>query len=161
MRRRLAEVDHAQCQAAQRHQRHSPVPPAEGGARVGRNSRGQRSVHRFQRLVNLQTSVGNVGQSPRAVPIQAAPQQPADGQWRIRRQCRPIRVRLEHRRQRVRYRVAAEQVPAREQFVEHHAEAPDVGALIHRVAARLFGGHVGRRAQDHPGQRAPHGQRRR
>ena len=41
----------------------------------------------------------------------------------------------------------------REHLVEHAAERPDVGALVHRLAARLLRAHVGGRAEDHPGLR--------
>ena len=42
-----------------------------------------------------------------------------------------------------------ERSPAREHFVQHHAERPDVGAFVDRLAARLLGRHVGGRAEDH------------
>ena len=44
-------------------------------------------------------------------------------------------------------RVADERADAGEHLVEHAAERPDVGALVHRLAARLLGAHVGRRAE--------------
>ena len=39
----------------------------------------------------------------------------------------------------------------REHLVEHAAERPDVGALVHRLAARLLRAHVRGRAENHPG----------
>ena len=56
---------------------------------------------------------------------------------------------LQHRRQRLGDDLALEQLLAREHLVQHHAERPDVGALVHRLAARLLRSHVRRRAQDH------------
>ena len=46
-------------------------------------------------------------------------------------------------------------------LVEHAAERPDVGPAIHRLAARLLGAHVGRRAEDRAGVGRMHAQRRR
>ncbi len=43
---------------------------------------------------------------------------------------------------------------AREHFQQHHAQRPDVGAVIHGLTQRLFRGHIGRRAHA----RAGHGQ---
>ena len=44
--------------------------------------------------------------------------------------------------------VARERPLAAEQLVRHHARREDVGALVDRLARRLLGRHVGRRAQD-------------
>ncbi len=51
-----------------------------------------------------------------------------------------------------------EQSLTSEHFVQHCAESPDVGALVHRFAARLFGAHIRRSAHDHPCLRQRHGQ---
>ena len=56
------------------------------------------------------------------------------GGGRVGRQRRPVRVRLQHRRQHVRDRLALERAPAREHLEEHAAERPDVGALVDRLA---------------------------
>ena len=44
-----------------------------------------------------------------------------------------------------------EQPLAGEHFVEHHAEGPDVGAFVYRLAFGLLGRHVGGGAEDHAG----------
>ena len=46
--------------------------------------------------------------------------------------------------------VAGEGAPGREHLVQHHAEAEDVGAHVHGLAADLLGAHVAERAEDHP-----------
>jgi hypothetical protein len=48
---------------------------------------------------------------------------------------------------------AAERHLADQQLEEHAAERPDVDPLVERLAARLFGTHVGRRPQNHAGLR--------
>ena len=45
--------------------------------------------------------------------------------------------------------VACERSRARQHLEQHAAERPDVRALVHRLAARLLGAHVRRRAEDH------------
>ena len=42
-----------------------------------------------------------------------------------------------------------ERAAARQHLVQHAAEGPDVGALVHRLAARLLRRHVRRGAEDH------------
>ena len=42
-----------------------------------------------------------------------------------------------------------ERAPAGQHLVQHAAERPDVRAPVHRLAARLLGAHVRRRAEDH------------
>ena len=49
--------------------------------------------------------------------------------------------------------VAGKRGAAREHFVKHNAERPDVGAPVNGLAPGLLGGHVGRRAENHAGRR--------
>ena len=63
------------------------------------------------------------------------------------------RILAHDRVQRVEQRFPFEHTPARDQFVEDRAEAEDVRAGINRDALRLFGGHVGRRAEHRSGDR--------
>ena len=49
----------------------------------------------------------------------------------------------------VRGAVSTEDPLAAQHLVQHHAEGPNVGALVHRLAARLLRTHIGGRAQDH------------
>ena len=50
---------------------------------------------------------------------------------------------------------------AHEHLVQHDAKGPDVGALIHGLAAGLLGRHVGGCAEDDAGKRSAAGKRRR
>ncbi len=65
-----------------------------------------------------------------------------------------IRILLHHRSQRFRQILALEQPLAGEHLIQHHAERPDVGALIDNLPARLLRAHVCRRAEDHSHLRA-------
>lgn len=56
----------------------------------------------------------------------------------------PVRIVLHDRRHHFRDGVACECLPAGQHLEEHDAERPDVGALVHGLAARLLGRHVGR-----------------
>ena len=49
----------------------------------------------------------------------------------------------------------------RHHFVQHETQGPDIGAVIHNAAARLFRRHVSRRPQDHSTLRRGGAQRRR
>ena len=65
-------------------------------------------------------------------------------------QTRPVGVFRQDERQRVRDFVGGERAHTGQQLVEHAAECPDVGALVHVLATRLFWRHVRRRPEDHP-----------
>ena len=58
---------------------------------------------------------------------------------------------LDDRRDDVSDRVARKGGRARQHLEEHATEGPDVGALVDRAAACLFGRHAGRRAEDDAG----------
>ena len=58
------------------------------------------------------------------------------------------RIVAQHRAHDLRGAVAVERAPARQQLVQHRTEAEDVRARIERLAFRLLGRHVGRRADD-------------
>ncbi len=66
------------------------------------------------------------------------------------RQPIPGGLACEDRGDRVRHRVAHERRPSGQHFEEHASERPDVGALVHRPAPRLFRPHVGGGAENHP-----------
>ena len=58
--------------------------------------------------------------------------------------------------------LARKRLLAGQHLVEHAAECPDVGSLVHRFATRLLGGHVRGGAQNHAGERGrrtQHGRR--
>ena len=61
----------------------------------------------------------------------------------------PRWLRLEHRGQRVGDRLTRMKPLASQHLEEHHAERPDIGAMIDRFPTRLFGTHVRRCPQDH------------
>jgi hypothetical protein len=76
---------------------------------------------------------------------QQLPQRPRRRLWK-----RPeVERRAKHIRQRVRDALAVEEARARQHLVHHHAERPDVRALVDQPSGRLLGTHVGGRAHDH------------
>jgi len=79
----------------------------------------------------------------------------------VRRQRRPVRIGTDHRRQRLRHRLAAEWPLPSQHLVQDHAKRPDVGALVEGLAAGLLRRHVCRGAENDPGLGGRHGQGRR
>ena len=111
------------------------------------------SRHAGQRLadrVDLDPRVANVAQSLFGILGEAPQQKPSNRDWRRLRQRSPVRLALEHLRNRVRDGVSRERKPAGQHLVEQAAECPDVGTLVDRKAARLLGAHVGGGADDAP-----------
>jgi hypothetical protein len=115
--------------------------------------------HTGECLFQIDSRIGDVVQALPAVFLQAARHQSPDAARHASRQRVEVGIELQHRRQRVRDRVALEGRAPAEHLVEHRAERPHVAAVVHAVAAGLLGTHVGRGAQDHTGQRAGRGQR--
>jgi hypothetical protein len=70
-----------------------------------------------------------------------------------------LRFFLERRSHDLGGRVSGEQLFSAQHLKQHHAERPDVGAAIHRLALGLLRRHVGRGAQDHSHLRRAHGKR--
>ena len=68
----------------------------------------------------------------------------------LARRIREFRFAEHHCGERIGDRLAHEQPLAGEQFMHHHAERPDVGALIGRLAFGLLGSHVACGAENHP-----------
>ena len=66
----------------------------------------------------------------------------------------------QYRGQRVRYCSGFKRPQSHEHLVQHHAKCPNVGALIHGLAAGLLGRHVGGCAKDDAGKRSAAGKRR-
>ena len=60
-------------------------------------------------------------------------------EWRRGGQRRPVRLALEDGRDGVGDRLARERAPARQHFVQHAAERPDVGALVDRLPRACSG----------------------
>ena len=77
------------------------------------------------------------------------------------RQRIPIRLVLEHRRQRVWHRRAGKRDAARHHLVQHAAKRPEVGSLVDHRASHLFRAHVRCRAEQRAVARAAnrHGRR--
>ena len=61
-------------------------------------------------------------------------------------QRRPTGLAFENGGDGVRHGLGGKRRPGREHLVQDAGERPDVGTLVDRLAARLFGAHVGRRA---------------
>jgi hypothetical protein len=69
--------------------------------------------------------------------------------WNVPLGDREIRwILLQDRHHRVRRRLALECAPPREHLVQHGAEGEDVGAMIGRRRADLFGRHIAECAHD-------------
>ena len=91
---------------------------------------------------------GGGASPPAATPIADIPQPllriflqaPLQQRPHLRRHAAQIRLLHDHRRQRVADVFALEQPLAREQFVQHHAEGPDVGALVAPALPRACSG---------------------
>ena len=92
---------------------------------------------------------------------QTATQDPPDCRRGRRRQGGPVGLALEHLGEDLGDGRPLKRPAAGEALVEDAAEAPHVGPAIHGLALRLLRTHVGRRAENHPGDGARRGQRRR
>ena len=102
-----------------------------------------------QRLLNLDSRVGDVVNALSRVLAQAASEE-GENSWRRRgRKSLPVGLPLQDPRDRVGNGLAAEGLPARDHLVKDAAQRPDVGPLVHRLAPGLLGAHVGGGAQDH------------
>ena len=104
-----------------------------------------------QRVIDLQTRAADVGQSRASILHEAAPQQSSNRRWCVGGQRAPVRILREHHRQRVRDFIAVKHATAGQHLEQHASERPDVGALVHRLPARLFGTHVRGGAENHAG----------
>ncbi len=115
-----------------------------------------------ERVLDLDPNVRRVVQPMLGVLLQATAQQTPDRRRHVAGQPVPVGLGLEHRRKRVRDGGSAEQPGPGQHFEEHGAQRPEVGALVDRAAARLFGAHVGGGAEDRAGDGAQgrHGRRR-
>ena len=122
-------------------------PPRHGGARRlwhdGRGVAGRRVAEGDARFPD-------VPQAELGVALEAAAEQLSYRVGRAGRQRAPIRLRLQHGRERVAHRLAFEEPAAGQHLEQQDAEGPDVRALVHGAAARLLGRHVGGRAEDQP-----------
>jgi hypothetical protein len=112
------------------------------------------------RVLQLQAGVTDVAQPLPPVTLEAEPQHVRHQRRGARGQAREVRVLVQHGADGVGGGLADERSFAGEQLVEHDAERPDVGALVDGSAAGLLRRHVGRRTEDHPGnRRRVHGRR--
>ena len=73
----------------------------------------------------------------------------------------PRRVHLHNCRQRVGDILSGKRPLPRQHLIQHRAERPDVGALVHDLAPRLLGTHVRRRSENHARIRCRHAGHRR
>ena len=101
----------------------------------------------LRRVIYQRHRISDIAQTALGVFFQATLQQTL----RFLRHSIPLRIVLQDRSQRFGSRLTAERLFAREHFVEHCAEGPNIGPLIDRLAASLLRAHVRGRAQDHPG----------
>ena len=121
-------------------------PSATPSSWYRRGGRGFR--RRMRDIVNLESGIREVGETPRAIFLECAPQQAANRGWRRRRQGREVRGALQHAGEHVTGVVTVECRTPRQHLVQHAAERPDVRPLVHGLAARLLRAHVRGSPQD-------------
>ena len=114
-----------------------------------------------QRLLDFDSSVPDVVEAVPHVHAQAAMKQVAQLAGGVHWQQCPVGLFLQDRRERVRNRLAGKKTLAREHFEQHHAERPDVGALVHRLPPRLLRRHVGGGSEEESRRRRSRRHRRR
>ncbi len=129
--------------------------PGHGRARrCGRRRRRRRGrglPPSVEEVLDDDAGVGHVVQPSPRVAFEAAAEEVADGRRQAGREKGPVGVGAQDRGERVAHRLAGEEPLSREHLPEDDAEGPDVGALVHRLAAGLLGAHVGRGPEDHAG----------
>jgi hypothetical protein len=137
---------------------------APGECRRDRGRRNRRSdTFILQGFLEYDPSIADGLQTLLRFLAQAAADQLLKSWRRSDRQRVEIDLVLEHRRQDVGHRLALEELAAGEHLPQHHAEGPDVGPAVSRLARGLLGRHVGRRAENQARRRgvAGHGGRQR
>ena len=99
--------------------------------------------HLFERDARLP----DVAQAVPRVALEATTEQAAQGRRGFGREAAPVGLLPEHASQHVGDHLALEQRPSGQHLEQDDSERPDVGPLVDRLAARLLGSHVGRRAE--------------
>ena len=150
--RSLTSAATAQATACRRPQGRGPSTPPRFERSGG--------CHR-ERPRHRQAHVANVPNSFSRILLQTGAQEGPEHGRQILRQRAPIRVAVNHTRQRLRHVPANEWPHSGEYLVENHPERPHIRPSVHRLAARLLGSHVRRRPHDHAHLRSSGGQRRR
>jgi len=113
-------------------------PRQAGASRRGGRAHGRGGLG----FVQNQLRLADVAQAQLGVLAQAAFDQPAEVGRRILGKRAPIGLPADHVGENVGDVVGAgERVGAGQHLVEHHAEGPDIGALIDGPAARLLRSH--------------------
>ena len=115
----------------------------------------------LQSMVDLDPRVADVPEPAARVFLERAPKELADPRRSFLGERIPPRLGSENRGDHVRRGLPAENALAGQELVEDAAERPDVGSLVHRLAARLLGAHELRGAEDDAGLRAVADERRR
>ena len=134
---------------------HAAAPPAASRAAAAtphgasRGASGCRLRATVERFLDFEARVANVPNAAPGVLLEAALDQLTDARRRVGGQATPLGLALEDRRDRVGGRLAGKRRPRRQHLVQHAAERPDVGALVHRLAPGLLGAHVGGGARNH------------
>ena len=119
----------------------------ERASRAHRGRDGRRR-HRFPRLVQIETRIGDRMQPTAWILLEGAPKQPDDAAGGRARKGRPVRLTLDDGGHRVGERRPAECRSTGQHLVQHATKRPDVGLRVHALAARLLGRHVRRGAED-------------
>ncbi len=150
----------APCRERQRDRRHGRRGQGPGRA-AGKGDCPRFGLIFFKEPRQVDTHVAGVPQAIARILHEATPHHASQpGRHRLG-QLVPLRLRPQHRGQRVGNRLAAVGPLGRQHLVDHATEGPDVGARVHLLPARLLGAHVGGGAHDHAGLRRRRGDRRR
>ena len=100
-------------------------------------------------------SLADITQAPRRLALETSSDQVTNRRWCVCRQCGQVRHVAHYRGEDLGPVCAWKRSPTGKHFVQHHAEGPDVRSLVHGLAARLLGRHVGRRTEEGALKRGP------
>jgi hypothetical protein len=153
---RACANDADQCGSNGRH------PRASGPAfHVRRHRRGRTGAGIRQRLGDLESRVRDLSVTVGRILLEAALEHEPHAGVQSRRQPAPLRLAGDERRNNVGHAPPGPRLTACQHLEQNAAEGPDIRLLRRHFAARLFGGHVARRPQNHAGARPRNAQGRR
>src|SRR5262249_7156492 len=104
-------------------------------SRHRREARSGASEQFGERLFRLDTRVADVVQPAVAVPLETAREELPNAERQSCGESAPVRLAGQDRGERVGHGLAVEGLAAGQQLVDNDAEGPDVGPLVHRLAA--------------------------
>ena len=100
-------------------------------------------------VLQFETRVADVAETPAWIFFQASPQQRPHVCGSCRGESRPRWLTLEDGGDRVGHRRPGERCAAGEHLIQDTTERPDICPLVERPATRLLGAHIGRSTENH------------